>query len=48
MTISISHHEVLMHETRCPKGNEFLTWSNGLPKKISDRDLDNNGYYSFD
>jgi hypothetical protein len=37
-----------MHETRCPKGNEFLTWSSGLPHKISDRDVDSEGYYSYD
>jgi hypothetical protein len=37
-----------MHETRCPQGKEFLTWSKGLPKKISDRDTDGEGIYSFD
>ena len=46
--MSISHADGLMHGTRCPLGDEFKTWNNGLPSKITDRDLDSSGAYSFD
>ena len=48
LTISISHAEGLMHETRCPNGESFPTWGTGLPSRITDRDLDRDGTYAFE
>lgn len=37
-----------MHETRCPSKDGFQTWSTGLPKRITDRDLERDGTYTFE
>ena len=34
--------------SRCPKDDQTQSLLNGLPKKITDKDLDNNGEYIFE
>jgi len=48
LTISVSHADGLMHETRCPEGGSSQTWGSGLPKTIRDSDLDRDGRYTFE
>lgn len=37
-----------MHETRCPNKDGFQSWSSGLPNKITDKDIDRDGTYTFE
>jgi hypothetical protein len=48
LTLSVSHAEVLMHDTRCPEGGSAQNWSDGLPKRITDNDIDRNGVFFYE
>lgn len=48
MTLSISHNAGLLHETRCPSDKNTKSWNQGLPKRITENDLDRNGFYNFE
>jgi hypothetical protein len=48
LTLSISHNAEMVLMSRCPKDDKTQSLLNGLPKRITDRDLDNNGEYIFE
>lgn len=48
LTFSIVHESQLVEEVKCAAGDEIPALSAALPKKITDRDLDSHGEYSFE
>ena len=48
LTFSIVHESQLVEEVKCAAGNDIPALSAALPKKITDRDLDSHGEYSFE
>lgn len=48
LTFSIVHESQLVEEVKCAAGDDIPALSAALPKKITDRDLDSHGEYSFD
>lgn len=48
LTFSIVHESQLVEEVKCVAGDDIPALSAALPKKITDRDLDSHGEYSFD
>ena len=48
LTFSIVHESQLVEEVKCAAGDDIPTLSAALPKKITDRDLDSHGEYSFE
>jgi len=48
LTFSIVHQSQLVEEVKCAASDEILSMAAALPKKITDRDLDSNGEYSFE
>lgn len=48
LTFSIVHESQLVEEVKCAAGDDIPALSAALPKKITDRDLDSHGEYSFE
>lgn len=48
LTFSIVHESQLVEEVKCVAGDDIPALSAALPKKITDRDLDSHGEYSFE
>jgi hypothetical protein len=48
LTFSIVHQSQLEEEVKCTANNDVPSLSAALPKKITDRDLDSHGEYSFE
>lgn len=48
LTLSISRETQVMLATQCPVKDDTQTVAEGLPKRITDRDLDRDGTYTFD
>jgi len=48
LTFSIVHQSQLVEEVKCAASNDVASLSAALPKKITDRDLDSHGEYTFE
>jgi hypothetical protein len=49
LTMSISHTAEMVHATRCPaNSNQVQSMLTELPKQITDKDLNQEGIYTFD